>query len=55
LPKKLHRKLLLAAKRQGLSGERRDAYVYGTMKRVEAGARNPARSTTKGPEKKRNG
>ena len=38
MPKKLHRKLLLAANRQGLSGERRDAYVYGTMKKVEDNA-----------------
>jgi len=35
MPKKLHRKLLLSAKRLNLKGERKQAYVYGTMKRIE--------------------
>ncbi len=35
MPKKLHRRLLLSAKRLNLKGERKQAYVYGTMQRVE--------------------
>jgi hypothetical protein len=35
MPKKLHRRLLLAAERQGLKGERKQAYVYGTMAKIE--------------------
>ena len=35
MPKELHDKLEKQAKKMGLSGERKDAYVYGTMKKVE--------------------
>lgn len=35
MPKELHRKLALQARKQGLKGERRDAYVYGTMAKIE--------------------
>lgn len=35
MPKKMHQKLLLSAKRLGLKGERKSAYVYGTMRKVE--------------------
>lgn len=35
MPKKMHRKLLLSAKRLGLKGERKSAYVYGTMQKME--------------------
>lgn len=35
MPRKLHAKLTKQAQRQGLTGERKDAYVYGTMKKVE--------------------
>lgn len=35
MPKKLHDKLLKEAKAKGLTGKRRDAYVYGTMSKVE--------------------
>ncbi len=38
MPKRLHRRLLLSARRQGLTGERQKAYVYGTMKRIEDNA-----------------
>lgn len=36
MPKALHNKLLAQANKQGLTGEHRDAYVYGTMARIEA-------------------
>lgn len=38
MPKALHRRLLMSAKRLGLKGERKDAYVYGTMQKVEGNA-----------------
>ena len=35
MPKRLHRKLNRQAKKKRLSGKRKDAYVYGTMKKIE--------------------
>lgn len=35
MPKKLHDKLKRQANKQGLTGERKDAYVYGTLNKVE--------------------
>jgi len=35
MPKALHRKLARQATKQGLRGERRDAYIYGTMNKIE--------------------
>lgn len=35
MPKALHDKLAREARRKGLKGERRDAYVYGTLARIE--------------------
>lgn len=37
MPKKIHKQLLLSAERLGLKGERKQAYVYGTMKKIEEG------------------
>jgi len=31
MPKKMHAALIRQAKKLGLTGKRRDAYVYGTM------------------------
>jgi hypothetical protein len=31
MPKKVHRKLAIAAKKRGLTGERKKAYIYGTL------------------------
>ena len=39
MPKALHDKLARQAKRKGLKGKRKDAYVYGTMKKIEHGKR----------------
>jgi len=33
MPKKMERNLKRQAKKKGLKGEQRDAYVYGTMQR----------------------
>ena len=33
MPKKLEKKLKSQAKKKGLSGDRADAYVYGTMRK----------------------
>lgn len=35
MPKQLHDKLEREAKEKGLSGERKDAYVYGTLNKVD--------------------
>jgi|TARA_R100001163_G_C4961564_1_gene125187 hypothetical protein len=42
MPKKLHRKLSKAASKKGMSGERKKAYVYGTLAKVKkkAGGKN---------------
>jgi len=35
MPKKLHDKLERQARKKGLTGKRKDKYVYGTMNKVE--------------------
>lgn len=35
MPKKLHENLSKEAKSKGLKGERKDAYIYGTMSKVD--------------------
>jgi len=35
MPKKLHANLEKQAKKIGLTGDRKDAYVYGTMRKIE--------------------
>lgn len=35
MPKKLYDKLSREASKKGLTGKRKDAYVYGTMKKIE--------------------
>ena len=35
MPKALHDKLVREALKKGLKGERRDAYVYGTLEKVK--------------------
>lgn len=35
MPKEMHRALEARAKKMGLTGERKDAYVYGTMRKAE--------------------
>ena len=35
MPKKLHDMLIKKEKKMGLLGKRKDAYVYGTLKKVE--------------------
>ena len=34
MPKKLERELIKEANKKGLTGERKDAYVYGTMRKT---------------------
>ena len=34
MPKKMERELKAQAKKKGLTGERADAYVYGTMRKT---------------------
>ena len=35
MPKKMHESLMRRAAQMGLKGERKDAYVYGTMAKME--------------------
>jgi len=35
MPKKEHDKLLRQARKKGLTGSRRDAYVYDTLRKIE--------------------
>jgi hypothetical protein len=35
MPKAIHDKLARQAKKKGLKGKRRDAYVYGTLNKIE--------------------
>ena len=35
MPKALHDRLAREAAKKGLSGKRRDAYVYGTMAKID--------------------
>lgn len=35
MPKKIERSLMARAKEMGLKGERKDAYVYGTLAKIE--------------------
>lgn len=35
LPKEMHRRLSLQADRRGLTGERKNAYMYGTMNKID--------------------
>lgn len=37
MPAKLHRTLERQARKKGLKGKRKDAYVYGTLAKVEKG------------------
>lgn len=35
MPKRLHDKLVREALAKGLSGERKDSYVYGTLEKIK--------------------
>jgi len=37
MPKELHDRLEKQAKKKGLKGKRKKAYVFGTMKKIERG------------------
>lgn len=34
MPKKIERKLVREARKKGLTGKRKDAYVFGTLRRL---------------------
>lgn len=40
MPKALHNKLARQATKKGLSGKRKNAYVYGTMAKIEKGKKS---------------
>ena len=35
MPKKIHNQLNKQASKKGLTGKRKDAYVYGTLQKIE--------------------
>ncbi len=35
MPEEEHRKLKRSAKKAGLTGESKDAYIYGTLRKIE--------------------
>ena len=35
MPKKIEKKLMSEAKKKGLTGERKNAYIYGTLAKIE--------------------
>lgn len=45
MPKKLHDKLKRQARKRGLKGERADAYVHGTLRKIEKKKRRKGRRT----------
>ena len=51
MPKKLEAKLERSADKKGLTGDRRNAYVYGTMARIESHKR-PSRHSKHGRRSK---
>lgn len=50
MPKKLHAKLARQATSRGLTGRRKDAYIYSTLRRVEV-----AKQRKKVPRRARTG
>lgn len=54
MPKEVHNRLVREANKKGLTGERKNAYVYGTLNRIEKGmARNNGRNANKQTRKKK--
>ena len=52
MPKELEHKLMMAAKKKGLSKQRMNAYVYGTLRKVENQKKKTNKmSKTKGKKK----
>jgi hypothetical protein len=41
MPKEMHDRLAKQAGKRGLSGDRRAAYIYGTMSRMKKGTKKP--------------
>ena len=37
MPKKIHNKLKASAKKRGLTGDRANAYVYGSLAKIKSG------------------
>ena len=48
MPKKMEKSLKKSAAKKGLKGERKDAYVYGTMNKIE----KAKKAKKKAPKKK---
>ncbi len=48
MPKKLHERLEREADKKGLRGERRNAYIYGTLAKVEKKEHSSRKKSKKG-------
>jgi len=42
MPKKIHNALAKQAKKMGLLGDRRDAFIYGTLAKIKRGKKKNA-------------
>lgn len=51
MPKELHDTLAHQAAKKGLKGDRKDAYVYGTMNKIEKGRKAAHRGASKSKQK----
>lgn len=45
MPEKLHRELAAEARKKGLTGDRFDAYVYGTLEKIKHHKMRKAQTT----------
>jgi hypothetical protein len=52
MPKKEHDMLKKAARKKGLKGERADAYIYGTLSKIEKARKAKAKRRRKQKTKK---
>lgn len=44
MPKEIHKKLEKQAKKKGLSGKKKDAYVFGTLFKIEKAKKDTPRA-----------
>ena len=55
MPKKLHDKLDREANKKGLKGKSKDAYVYGTLNKIEKDMKKPKRGSRAATSRKVSG
>lgn len=52
MPEKVHRALERSAKKKGLTGKRKDRYVYGTLSKIARGTTGAVKKKKTKPRKK---